>query len=757
MQENNPSPKESSNDLNGESNSKAPEPSKRQSFKVKSSVVKATEVTAKIQPKSSSAESKVSPSRITTNIVAEPPSSSLEQDENNLHELKSLRGKRPGDRYIRMNKNSLESAFKQENLRYQVEQDTAPLTSIGRLWRRTKRILIGRPLPTSVAQHQRLSKITALAVLSSDALSSTAYATEEILLALVLAGTASLYLSLPIAFVIACLLIIVALSYRQTIAAYPNGGGAYIVAKDNMGLTPGLIAASSLQINYILTVAVSISAGVAAITSAFPVLTDLKIEICLFLIAFIVIANLRGIRESGAIFTAPTYLFIISMAILFLLGFLKILFGWNIGGDYTPEPIPTAEHVEELTLFLVLRAFSSGCAALTGVEAISDGVPAFKPPEAKNARTTLSWMAGILVVLFLFITFLSNYFKIVPIEPGSPRYETVISQIAHAIVGNNAFYYVVQFTTALILILGANTAFSDFPRLSWFLARDKYLPHLFSHQGDRLAFSTGIIALGGVAAVLVVIFGGDTNALIPLYAVGVFTGFTLSQAGMVVRWWKLRTPGWRKSLALNGLGCISTGVVLVIIGVTKFMLGAWMVIVLIPILYLIYRVINRHYSRVEKEVELEDIHQIPTLVTGHQAVIVPVNGLNQVSLRTLSYAKTHSDDVTAIFASDNSDKIDQLREKWAEAGLDIPLVGLETQYRAVIGPILFYIDDLRRHNPDQTITVVIPEFVTAKWWQRLLHNQTAFRLKASLFLRPGVVIISVPYHLEKEGTRTVVK
>ena len=663
------------------------------------------------------------------------------------------KGLRPGDRYIRLTKPMIGDAtqrnsFDMLSVPGTVTTAADPVTSVGRAWRRTKRVLVGKPIPTAQAIHERLNKIQALAVLSSDALSSVAYATEQILLVLAAAVTVPLGLSLPISIAIGLLLIIVAVSYRQTIFAYPKGGGSYIVAKDNLGTTPGLIAAASLMIDYVLTVAVSVSSGVAAITSAFPALQEFTVIICLAFVAFITVSNLRGIRESGVIFTAPTYLFIFSLVVLLLLGFLKVLFGWDFGGKVTFSSDAAIKPIESLSIFLVLRAFASGCTALTGVEAISDGVPAFKAPESKNAATTLTWMAGILVTTFLGITFLANYFNIKPEDSTVKGYETVISQLTHQIVGDSWFYYIVQATTALILVLAANTSFSDFPRLSWFLARDKFLPHLFSHRGDRLAFSTGIVALAILASILIVIFGGNTDRLIPLYSVGVFNSFTLSQAGMVMHWWRLRTPGWGRRMALNGMGAVATALVLVITASTKFLEGAWLVVLLIPLIYLMFRSINKHYVRFSDQLDAETGNREP-LNMRHHAMIVPVNGLNQVSERTLAYARALSDQVTAIFVSDDVDAIKGLREQWSKDVPDVPLVTIETPFRNIIGPLLTYIDDIHKRLPDEVLTVIVPESVVAKWWHRLLHNQTAFRLRAALFLRPGIVITTVPYHLMK--------
>jgi amino acid transporter len=661
------------------------------------------------------------------------------------------KGLRPGDRYIRLTKPAIgdsaqPNAYDMLNVMGTVA--APPMTSAGRTWQRFKRTLVGKPIPTIDAIHERLNKIQALAVLSSDALSSVAYATEQILLVLAAAVTVPLGMSLPIAGCIVALLIVVALSYRQTIHAYPKGGGSYIVAKENLGTTPGLVAAASLMIDYVLTVAVSISSGVAAVTSAFPALQDFIVPICLGFVAFITISNLRGIRESGLIFTAPTYLFIGSLVILLLLGFLKMIFNIDFGGRVISNSDAMIHATEQLSIFIVLRAFASGCTALTGVEAISDGVPAFKAPESKNASITLSWMAGILVVTFFAITWQANYFQLAPQDAKASGYETILSQLSHRIVGDSWFYYVVQATTTLILVLAANTSFSDFPRLSWFLARDKFLPHLFSHRGDRLAFSTGIVALAFLASILIIVFNGNTDALIPLYSVGVFNSFTLSQAGMVVHWLRKRESGWRWRMIMNGVGATATALVLIITASTKFIDGAWIVVCLIPCIYLMFRGIHSHYERYEGQLTQQKANAEPLNMRNH-TMIVPVNGLNQISERTLTYARAMSDQVTAVFVSDDMESIKALRDKWDKKISDISLVTIETPFRNVIGPLLTYIDNIHKRQPDDVITVVVPEFVVAKWWHRLLHNQTAFRLRASLFLRPGIVITTVPYHLMK--------
>ncbi|MGH7185659.1 MAG: APC family permease, partial [Pseudomonadota bacterium] len=451
---------------------------------------------------------------------------------------------------------------------------------------RLKRLFVGTPLPTAQSRHERLGKATALAVFASDALSSVAYATEEILLVLVLAGTMALSYSLPIGIAIACLVAIVISSYRQTIRVYPQGGGAYIVTKDNLGIPPALVAGAALLIDYVLTVAVSVAAGVAAVTSAVPALFPYRVWLCVFAVAGVAVANLRGIRESGKLFAAPTFIFVVSLFAMVGYGALGAVFDFIGEAPYQPHA-----GLESVGMFLILRAFASGCAALTGVEAVSDGVPAFKPPEAHNARIVLAWLGGMLIVLFLGITFLAYDFGIIPRE-----HETVVSQLARHIFGTGVLYYEIQAVTMLILLLAANTSFADFPRLAFFMARDGFMPRQFRAQGDRLVFSNGIIILSGFAMLLVAVFAGDTHALLPLYAIGVFLSFTLSQAGMARRWWKAgrlqpgqelkergsvlrHQKGWKLRMLLNGFGAVLTAVVMLVFAVTKFQDGAWFVVV----------------------------------------------------------------------------------------------------------------------------------------------------------------------------------
>ncbi|MDF2631030.1 MAG: hypothetical protein K0R39_4861, partial [Symbiobacteriaceae bacterium] len=606
-----------------------------------------------------------------------------------------------------------------------------------------KRFLIGEPLHNEQAAHERLTKTKALAVFSSDALSSVAYATEEILLMLVLAGSAALGAALPIAAAIVALLIIVSLSYRQTIFAYPSGGGSYIVSKENLGIYPGLVAGSALLVDYVLTVAVSISAGVAAITSALPALSPFRVAMCLVLIALIMLANLRGIKESGAIFAAPTYLFVSIMAMMVGWGLVRLALGLE-SAHPAPHEVPVAAH--PLTLFLLLRAFASGCTALTGVEAISNGVPAFHKPESKNAATTLTWMAVILISLFSGITVLANAYGAVP-----THHETVVSQVARHIFGNGPMYYVVQASTALILVLAANTSFADFPRLSGLIAQDGYLPRYLGNKGDRLVFSNGIVVLSVLAGILVILFHGSTHALIPLYAVGVFLSFTLSQSGMVVHWWRLRESGWVRNMVVNAVGAATTAVVLVVITMTKFLLGAWMVILLLPLLVMMFQAIHRHYVSLGKQLRVADDCPAPPAHMTRHLVVVPVAGVSNAVANTLRYARTLTDQIICVHVALDSEQGKKVRERWDRwhCGLDLHVV--DSPYRELIRPLIAYIERLDAEDPNDVITVLVPEFVTTRWWHYLLHQQTGVMLRTFLMLKKRWVVTGVPYHLEAGG------
>ncbi len=611
-----------------------------------------------------------------------------------------------------------------------------------------KRFLIGRPLPTRQLAHERLNKIQGLAVFSSDALSSSAYATEEILLVLVLAGPAAMSLAWPIALGITAVLAIVAFSYYQTVHAYPTGGGSYIVARANLGVWPGLVAAASLLIDYVLTVSVSVSAGVAAITSAVPWLFTYRVTLALGAVALIAVINLRGVRESGTIFSAPTYLFIFMMLTALGLGFGR---AW--GAPPSPPEAPSASlyPVQALTLLLILKAFASGSAAMTGVEAISNGVQAFRPPESRNAGITLIWMAVILGVLFLGITYFARHFGLVPTE-----HETIVSQLARAVFGSGPAYYLTQAATALILILAANTSFADFPRLSSILARDRFLPHQLTNLGDRLVYANGIILLAIVSGLLIFMFDARTHNLIPLYAVGVFLSFTLSQSGMVRKWWVERGRGWARSLAFNLLGAVATTIVLVVVVVAKFTQGAWIVAVLIPVFVWVMRSIWLHYENVRKELSLEGVRAAAPV---HQhKVIVPVGGINRGVLPAIRYARSLCQDVTAVIVDVDPKETADVVKKWEQWGMDIPLKVLESPYRSVVGAIIQYLDSLEWEvGFDQQLTVVLPEFVPLRWWHFLLHNQSALMLKAALFFRrrPGrwaTVVTDVPYYLGAQET-----
>lgn len=600
-----------------------------------------------------------------------------------------------------------------------------------------KRLVLGAPIPSHELIHQRLSKKVALAVFSSDNLSSVAYATEEILLILVLGGALAVQQSIWIALAIGILLIIVVTSYRQTIQTYPSGGGAYIVAKENLGTHFGLVAAAALLADYILTVSVSIAAGVAAITSAFPSLFDHRVALCTIFIIIITLANLRGVKESGILFSIPTYLFVVTMFLLLGVGFYRFFFG-----TITPVQATTtlAAPTQALTLFLLLRSFSAGCAALTGVEAISNGVQAFKPPEAKNANITLLWMGLILFMLFLGITELARLYDILP-----SGHETVVSQIARGVFGGGFFYYLVQVLTALILLLAANTSFADFPRLASLLAKDSYLPRQLTGLGDRLAFSNGIILLGLASALLVYFFNANVHRLIPLYTVGVFLSFTLSQSGMVRHWQKFKGAGWRRKIVINSIGATATFIAFSVVVMTKFTHGAWMVLLLIPFAITFFLAVHRHYGSTTRQLHPEFVDILPPKL---HRVIVPISTITKGTMMAISYAVSISTDVRAVYVGLDPVRVEKLKEIWKAYCIDIPLVILDSPYRSIIQPLIKYIDELLAEEEDQLITVVLPEFVPAKWWHNILHNQTALLMRGILQFKKKVVITSVRHILE---------
>jgi amino acid transporter len=608
------------------------------------------------------------------------------------------------------------------------------------LWR----ALVGSPLETQRLKHEKLTKVKGLAVFGADALSSSAYATEEVLRILILAGAAAMPLTVPISGAIVALMAIVATSYYQTIHAYPSGGGAYVVARENLGPLPGLVAAAALLVDYLLTVAVSVSAGVAAITSALPRLFPYRVELAVALVALITVANLRGVRESGTLFAIPTYLFIFAFGSTVAFG----IAAW-LSGHLPRASSPTeAAATQPLTLFLVLRAFASGTAALTGIEAVSNGVQAFYPPEPRNASRVLLAMVTILGALFFGTSLLAREMAVLPREE-----ETVVSQIARLLFQGGWFYYVVQAATMLILVLAANTAFADFPRLSSILARDRYLPRQLANLGDRLVFANGILLLGVTASALIVVFRATVHNLIPLYMVGVFVSFTLSQAGMVRHWLATRTGRWRLQLGINGLGALCTAVVGLEVALVKFLDGAWITVFVIGSFVLLMQAIHRHYEDLKQQLSLERA-KLPRPFKAHK-VIVPVNNVHRGILEALRYAKAVSDDVTAVYVEIEPGAREEIERKWERWVPDIPLVVLPSPYRSVVGPILLYLDQVQREaGPDTALTVVLPEFVPRKWWHHLLHNQTALMLKFALLfrqrrLRRYKVLADVPYYLTR--------
>jgi amino acid transporter len=599
-----------------------------------------------------------------------------------------------------------------------------------------KRILFGRPLASDRLEHERLNKKTALAVLSSDAISSVAYATEQTLLVLVVLGAAALNYVVPISAVIVGLLVLVALSYRQTIYAYPSGGGSYTVAKDNLGRMPGLVAAAALLTDYILTVSVSISSGIAAITSAYPRLVPHTVLLCVAAVLLLMVINLRGVRESGIAFSVPTYVFIAIMLALIVTGLARVFAGTVVPRHVVPA-VPHGGPLGFAFTFLILRAFAEGCVAMTGTEAISNGVGAFKKPSARNAATTLAWMAATLATFFIGTSILARHYGILPVAN-----ETLLSQLGRDVFGGGVLYYVLQYATFALLVLAANTAFADFPRLSSILSRDGYMPRQFSARGDRLAFSNGIIALALFAMLLIWLFHGDTSALIPLYAIGVFVCFTLSQAGMVVHWIRSREPGWRWRAALNGLGAVATALVSIVQVATKFTHGAWIVVLIIPVIILMLRRIHRHYDHFAREVAYNG--QAP-LMFLHHTVIVPVNGITKPTAGALVYATTISEDVRAVYVEVDPDTSAELRRQWAEWDIGVDLVVLESPYRSILRPLVSYVDELTARGEADLVTVVVPEIVPRSWFGHLLHNKTALFIRTAFVFRPNVVVTAVPY------------
>jgi len=666
-----------------------------------------------------------------------------------LEERHAVGGRHRGDRYVRIVR-PFQHEFERKNAGHLVatEQVLAPTTAPGRVVDRARRALFGARIPTSQELEERIGKAKGLAVFASDNISSSAYATEEIMRVLLVAGLGAMAaLTLPITLAIILVLAIVVVSYQQTIRAYPNGGGSYIVASDNLGPFPGLTAAAALLTDYVLTVAVSIAAGVAALTSLFPQLFDVRVALGIAFVVILAIGNLRGIRESATIFALPTYVYL--AAIFGLLAYGLLRFGTGTLPPYAAPPEWRPQQaIEPLGILLVLRAFASGSVALTGVEAVSNGVPAFKPRESRNAQAVLILMGSFFGAIFLGMSFLAGQLGIIP-DPTEQ--ETVVSQLTRSFVGTGTpYHYLVQVSTALLLVLAANTAFADFPRLASILARDRFAPHYFQFRGDRLAFTTGIVVLAVLSGLLIVAFGGSVTNLIPLYTVGVFIAFTLSQAGMVRHWWRLRGTerGWRWRAALNGLGAVATALVAMVVGVAKFTLGAWMILVLIPVLIALMWAINRHYRSVEDALTLDQPHAaLPRRAAPR--VLLLLARLDRASLEALAYARSIAPLVTVIHVTDDPAEGEGIRDRWRSLDVDgdADLVILESPYRALIPPLLAYIDALQKQDPLRPITVVLSEFVPRHPWEYLLHNQAALRLKLRLFFRPNTVVIDVPYHV----------
>lgn len=624
--------------------------------------------------------------------------------------------------------------------------------------------LIGRPLATADAPHQTIGKTVGLAVFASDALSSTAYATQEILLILAGAGVAALAYGFPISIAIVVLMAIVTISYQQTIHAYPDGGGAYIVARDNLGELPAQIAGAALLTDYILTVAVSISSGVAQLVSAYPSLQIWRVELAVILVLFVMMVNLRGVKESGIAFAIPTYFFVVMMYLTVGIGFVRLLAG-DLGTVVDPPPLEI-EEVAPVSLFLILHAFSSGTAALTGIEAISNGITAFREPRSRNAAITLVWMALILATLFLGISYLAGEIHAIPSEE-----ETVISQLARtALGGRNLIYLATIGATTLILVMAANTAFADFPRLSALQAADGFLPRQLTYRGSRLVYSRGIITLALIACLLIVVFRASVSNLIPLYAIGVFLSFTLSQAGMARRWWKIGhmtlgtvihergsvlayEPGWHTKMAINAFGAVCTAIVMLIFAITKFTGGAWIVLILLPVLVVIFEMIHRHYRRLAQQLTLRD-YRAPTRIRRHR-VIMPISGVHQGTLAALRYARSLSDDVTAVHVSVDPEREKTLRRRWATWGDGTRLVILDSPYRMMLEPLLAYIEEIAAsQEPNEVLTIVVPRVVPRGWWQNALHAQTAVWLRLMLMFRPGIVITDVPYLVHETDQKT---
>ncbi len=607
-----------------------------------------------------------------------------------------------------------------------------------------KHLILGSPLPTQEISEKKLTKIQALAAFSPGALSSIAYANQEIYLGLLVAGGAGLALSWPIGLVIAGVLAIVAISYNQTIPAYPSGGGSYVVARTNLGTIPGLLAASALMIDYILTAAVSLTAGVEALASAFPTLWAHRIAASLFILLIIMLLNLRGLQETGTLMALPVYFFLVAYLLMLTYGLVRLISGEPVSILVTAPPATAP-----ISLFLLLHAFSTGCTALTGIESISNGVPAFRKPETRNASTTLIVMAVLMTLLFLGSIGLTQYLGVIA-KPD----ETILSALARQILGSGAAYFVIQTATLLILAVAANTSFAGFPRVTAILASDGFLPRQLSGLGDRLVYTNGIVLLALGTAFLIVVFGGSSHALVPLFAVGAFLAFTLSQAGMVVHWLREKGHNWQMKMIANGVGALATGLTLMVISVSKFLEGAWITLLLIPILMAVFLKIRQHYQEVARQLSLKGLPPSlrPKPVTR---IVIPISGVHRGIIEAVDLALGMSEDVTAVYVELQPDAGAKIREQWDRWFPDTPLIILPSPYRSIVRPLLDFLDQIDlQHNDGYQAAVVLPEFVPARWWHALLHNQTSWLLKTAMLYRrrnQGFqrVIIDVPYHLHR--------
>jgi amino acid transporter len=648
-----------------------------------------------------------------------------------------LKGRRAGDRRVRVERpHSRYFRYAGPGVMTARPEASAPTRPQERLVASVRRLLFGRPLATDEELEERLPKVKALATFSSDNLSSVAYASELIMFTLVAAGSTAFWLVMPISFLIVTIFVIIVISYRQTIRAYPSGGGSYIVAKENLGTGLALLAAAALLTDYVLTVSVSVAAGVLAITSAFPELEWLRVPLGVVAILFVMLINLRGLRESGTLFAAPTYLFLAITLGLIGFGLLR-----TVLGD-TPEVsgvVPAAVPAETLGVLLLMRAFADGCSAITGVEAVSNGVPAFKPPEWKNARTTLTIMGALVAVMFLGLSYLAGVVGAMPSD-----HESVVSQIGRAVFGLGPLYYILQLATTGLLILAANTSFADFPRLSSILARDGYMPSRFAFRGERLAFSAGIVVLALVAIVVLVAFGGLVTALIPLYAIGVFTSVTLSQVGMVRHWLREREPGWRRSALINGVGAVATASVTLIFAIAKYALGAWLIIVIIPILVGAMVFIHRQYERRRLEV-----HVRPEAVIGsrlrRQHVIIPVPEVTRDVVQAIKFGHSMSNDLTAVHVTDDVERGEDIRARFERQIPGVPFVIVESPFRQLVRPLVRYLEYTSERIGNDVLVVLLPEYVPRHWWEKALYNENARRIREGLLGRKNILVADVPY------------